>query len=259
MKLTSLGIFAASAGSFSQAFSPAIHIKSYPKAKTAASITTLQATTAETDEERLRKKVRELREEVKGAEDELHSNLIQKKKTRDTCTDSVITHLFPSGEDDAGALTDRLREKRLASDMLVGIVERLHEREVAARGLEHVEQSSNQDKVTFERVAEPNEAELQKLQGLVNRLIEAAEVLDKEFIDQKSACDGKITHADLMHWGGGDIAGILKEKAKDLGREHDEQFKQRLESFYEAAKRKHTKDEIDDIDRDWRGDDVWSP
>jgi hypothetical protein len=60
-----------------------------------------------------------------------------------------------------------------------------------------------------------------------------------------------------MHWGGGNIAGILKEKAKDLGREHDEQFQRRLESFYDAAKKKYSRD---DIERDsWRSEDVWSP
>ena len=60
-----------------------------------------------------------------------------------------------------------------------------------------------------------------------------------------------------MHWGGGNIAGIIKEKAKDLGREHDEQFQKRLNSFYEAAKRKHSYDEVDKDS--WRNDDVWSP
>jgi hypothetical protein len=60
-----------------------------------------------------------------------------------------------------------------------------------------------------------------------------------------------------MHWGGGNIAGILKDKVKDLGRGHDEQFQKRLESFYDAAKRKHSREEFD---RDsWRDGDVWSP
>ncbi len=50
---------------------------------------------------------------------------------------------------------------------------------------------------------------------------------------------------------------MLKDKAKDLGRAHDEQFQKRLESFYDAAKRKHKRDEFD---RDsWRDGDVWSP
>ena len=60
-----------------------------------------------------------------------------------------------------------------------------------------------------------------------------------------------------MHWGGGNIAGILKDKAKELGREHDEQFQKRLESFYDAAKWKHTRDEFNSDS--WRDEDVWSP
>lgn len=157
---------------------------------------------AETEAERLLRKVKELRQQVKAGEDELHTTLIARKKTLDTATDSNIAHLFPTtvvdgdGDDDGGvcALCDRLRQKRLASDVLVRIVERLHEREVAARGLEHVAPSMDRDdRVTnFVRVSQPNEVELGKIQGLVDRLIEAAEVLDREFIEQKSECNGVI-------------------------------------------------------------------
>lgn len=219
----------------------------------------VQLRATETEAEKLLRKAAELRKQVQDEEHEVHSTLLQRKKTRDAATDANIAQLFPGDSDDDGvcALCARLRDKRLATDMLERIVERLHEREVAARGLEHVEPSMHHDQVSFKRVAQPNEAELSKIQGLVDRLIEAAEVLDKEFIEQKSKCDGKITHSDIMHWGGGNTATILKDKAKDLGREHDEQFRKRLESFYDAAKRKHS---YDDVDKDsWRDDDIWSP
>lgn len=248
-------ILAVNACSFAQAFAPILNTVQPVQPSTLA--TALRAT-AETDAERLFRRARELREEVKAGEDELHYTLIKRKKTRDAATDSIIACLFPTAEDDGVcALCDRLRQKRLASDMLLRVVERLNEREVAARGLDHVEPSMHHDQVTFKRVAQPDEVELGMIQGLVDRLIEAAEVLDKEFIEEKSQCDAKITHSDIMHWGGGDVAGLIKDKAKDLGREHDEQFRARLESFYEAAKRKHSKDEVDKDS--WRNDDVWSP
>mmetsp|Transcript_26949 Transcript_26949/g.45914 ORF Transcript_26949/g.45914 Transcript_26949/m.45914 type:complete len:256 (-) Transcript_26949:316-1083(-) len=255
MQLLRSLVLAANACSFVNAFAPpAIHTPTTSR----VTVSPLHAAT-ETDVERLLRKARELREAATAGEAELHSDLIQKKKTRDAATDSMIAHLFPSGggEDGVCALCDRLRKKRLASDMLVQIVERLHEREVAARGLEHVEPSVHHDQVSFKRVAQPNEAELSKIQGLVDRLIEAAEVLDKEFIEQKSECGGVVTHSDIMHWGGGDISGILKDKAKELGREHDEQFQKRLQSFYEAANRKHSREEVDE--NSWRDGDVWSP
>jgi hypothetical protein len=155
--------------------------------------------TAETDAERLLRRARELREAVKAGEEELHTTLLQRKKTRDAATDSMIAQLFPKNnakdDDENGgvcALCERLREKRLALDMLVRVVERLHEREVAARGLEHVEPSIHHDNVTFKRVAQADEVELRYVQGLVDQLIEAAEVLDREFINQKSECNGKI-------------------------------------------------------------------
>ena len=190
---------AAIACSFAQAFVPPVPNTAQPAHPNGA--VELRAT-AETEAERLLRKVRELRKEVKAGEDELHTTLIQRKKTRDAATDSTIAQLFPivkaaDGDDVAGgdgicALCDRLRERRLAADVLVRVVERLHEREVAARGLEHVEPSVHHDQVTFVRVSQPDEAELRKVQGLVDRLIEAAEVLDGEFIEEKSVCNGKI-------------------------------------------------------------------
>lgn len=214
--------------------------------------------TAETEAERLRQRARDLMAEVKQAEDALHSNLIEKKKAQDAATDAIISELFPPKDEESTCdLAGRLRNKRLAADTLVKIVERLHEREVAARGLEHVEPSVHNAGVTFKRVAEMNEKELEAVKGLIDRLIEAADVLDREFVSQKSDCDSRMTHSDIVHWGGGNIAGILKDKAKELGREYDEQFRKRLESFYDAAKRKHSRDEVDS--RGWKDGDAWNP
>ena len=222
----------------------------------AAKPTQLSATQAETEAERLLRKARELREASQRAEDNLHATLIQKKTEKDEATDKIISQLFPSRGIDG--LVTKLRQKRLASDALVRVVERLHEREVAARGLEHVEPSLHHDQVTFKRVAEPNEVELAKVEGIVHELIEAAEVLDQEFVKQKREVDGgKITHAEMMHWGGGNIAGILKDKLKELGRGQDEQFKKRLQSFYDAANRDNHKDKERIEGKSWRDDDVW--
>mmetsp|Transcript_6422 Transcript_6422/g.10544 ORF Transcript_6422/g.10544 Transcript_6422/m.10544 type:complete len:259 (+) Transcript_6422:84-860(+) len=251
-------VLAANACSFAQAFTPPI-LTSTIHSSSGSSLVAPLHSSVQSDAERLLAKARALREAVKESEDELHSTLINKKATKDAATDKIISCLFPTAEDDGiCALCDRLRKKRLASDTLVQVVERLHEREVAAKGLEHVESSVHHNEVTFKVVAEPNEAEMEKIQGLVNRLIEAAEVLDKEFIEKKSECGETITHVDMMHWGGGDIAGIIKDKAKELGREHDEQFQKRLESFYDAAKRKHSREEIPDRDS-WRDGDAWKP
>ena len=58
--------------------------------------------------------------------------------------------------------------------------------------LEHVEPTMENDQLSFKRVAQTNEAELSRLQGCLSTLIEAAEVLDKEFLDEKLECQGKI-------------------------------------------------------------------
>ena len=208
--------------------------------------------------EALLRKARELREQVEKNENELHQTLLARKATKDENTDKMINCLFTSYQDDesVSSLCERLRAKRPASDMLVTVVERLHEREVAARGIEHVEPDHGHDNaVSFKRVAEPNEQELEKINGLIDRLIEAAEVLDKDFKDGKAARNEGTAHHSDLHFGGGDLAGILKAKRLELGREHDEQFQERLESFYEAAKRKHSYDEVSR--HDLMDGDVW--
>ena len=93
--------------------------------------TTQLHTTAQTEAERLLAKARALREEASREDELLHTTLLTKKYAQDSATDSLIDELFPGNVDD---VVHRLREKRLASDMLVRIVERLHEREISAKG-----------------------------------------------------------------------------------------------------------------------------
>jgi len=91
----------------------------------------------------------------------------------------------------------------------------------------------------------------------VHDFIEAAGILDQEFVNKKLKADGgKITHAEMIHWGGGNVAGILKDKLSSLGRAQDVQFKKRLQSFYDAANRKNRKGDVDG--NSWRDDDVWN-
>ena len=60
-----------------------------------------------------------------------------------------------------------------------------------------------------------------------------------------------------MHFGGGEVAQILQQKLKELGREQDEQFKKRLQSFYDASNRKNHEDKDKIEGNSWRDDDVW--
>lgn len=196
--------------------------------------TTLKATKAETEAERLLAKARELQAQVKQQQDDLHNSIMAKKVVQDSHTDEIISQLFPPN--DSGGTCDlvaRLRSKRLASDVLLQVVHRLHERT---------------------RVVENKEPDLEPFTPL---LIEAAKILDKEFLTQKSECGGKITHAEMVHCGGGNMAELLLDKAKDLAREYDEQFQKRQESFYDAAKKKHSRDEVDE--RGWKDGDAWNP
>ena len=185
-------------------------------------------------------KARALREQAEADEHKLHSTLIEKKVCKDTETDAIIRSLFPLNEEQDGdaailALSKRMEEKKLSTTMLKKVVERLHEREIAARGLAHVETKKDKDQVRFVTVAAPQEEELARVQGLTQRLIDAAEILDKEYLKNEK----RHHHAvEDSHWSRGTLSKVLREKAHFLAREHDDEFKKRTKEYYEAARKK---------------------
>ena len=182
-------LLAAGAGRLALAFAPSSQPRPLPAAPLVAPLRA-----ADTDVEALLAKVRALRESAQASEDALQSDAIRKKQEKDDATDRIIEQLFPvSGEEDTTtALVDRLRAKRLASGMLVQLVERIHAREVSAQSLEHIEARAG-EKVKFERVAKEDPEELARVRGLVDRLTVAAEVLDKELL--KAKANEKMTNA----------------------------------------------------------------
>ena len=219
-----------------------------------ASTETSDAGAMESEVEALLRKARELRAEAEAAEEHLHSELILKKTLHDVELDDAIQQLFPplsqrvSQENDAhivNTIVENVRQHQFSTEKLKNIVTRLHEREVAARGLQHVECKTQSDTghVKFEVVSEPDEAELEKVVGLVDWLTEAAEVIDEEFWKEKRTHGEKLKlhHSDMIHWTKGNLAKILKERAGFLGREHTDQFKNRLAEYYNAARRKKQK------------------
>jgi len=75
-------------------------------------------------------RARALRVDAESAEKDLQKNVIDKKSNKNSELDANIDSLFFSGSEPI----DKLRDKRLATDCLVGIVQRLHEREMIAKG-----------------------------------------------------------------------------------------------------------------------------
>lgn len=192
--------------------------------------------------EALLRKAKELREQAESDETRLHTDLINKKKEKDDDKDKIIEELFPPGlsRDNAGIeqVAETMQAKKLSADCLKRVVERLHEREICARGLSHVESSVHQTHVTFEVVADVNEGDLARVEGLITMLIDAASVLDVK-MRKKQEEDPSSKHiVDSTHYSSGKLGKVLKEKANFLGREHDDQFKKRSEEYYEAARKK---------------------
>ena len=119
------------------------------------------------------------------------------------------------------------------------VLGRLHEREIASKGLSHVEPSLHHTHVKFEKVAVANEEESKRVEGLIQMLIDAAAVLDDKVLGKHRG--GRVDD----HWSSGELSERLEKKAHFLGREHDDQFKGRLEEYYEAARKKKKHDNHD--------------
>jgi len=214
------------------------------------------ALTATMDVEALLAKARQLKAEAAAAEDALHANRLDKVSNKNKELDGFIDKLFFADADTTSVtgVANRLKEHHWSTDRIMQIVRRLHDREVAASGKGHVVVASN------DRVQQSNPQELTKVTGLIDRLMEAAELIDEEYMSVKRQSKEQkyLSHVDLDHWTVGDLAGHLKRQVGELRREHDEQFQDRLESFYEAQRKekkhappKDSKKKKDDLDEYW--------
>ena len=188
--------------------------------------------------EELLAKARALRKEAEAEESSLHSTLLENKSKKDKETDELIKDLFSNR--DVHQVASKIQEKKISSMMLERVVDRLNEREIAARGLDHVEHGHSTG--TFERVREKDEKELKNVEGLIQTLIQAAEVIDEKVLKERAESEKKGDHVrhnvDVTHWRSGELGVLLKDKAKFLGREHEDQWKRRMEEYYKAAKKK---------------------
>lgn len=188
----------------------------------------------ETEVERLLRKAAELRAQAAKAEHQIHASLTKKIKKHDKDMDHLIDHLFFSG----GYLVDHLKSKRLSVDTLTDIIDRLHKRELVASGIEYVDSSDREDRTEFRRVVvEPDEAEMKRLDGFVDNLIDAVAVLDKEFLAQKEA-KGElyVSHTEDQHFGGGSSAKRLRQHYDQVKREYDDQYQKRQQDLHDAQK-----------------------
>lgn len=194
-----------------------------------------QASSAESEADRLLRKARELRELAAQAEHQIHVDLAEKRDQHNVKMDALIQSLFFDKTND---LVTCLKEKHLSIDTLEQIIDRLDEREVVAEGKEHVKLvDSESGGVEFQRFAERNELELQQLEGKIEALVEAVSILDEEFRKAKES-KGEVyaSHTEDQHWGAGKMAERLTNRAHEIRREREEQFQQRLQEFYEAQR-----------------------
>jgi hypothetical protein len=188
----------------------------------------------ETEVERLLRQAAELRAQAADAENQIHASLTEKMKKHEREMDSLIDYLFFSSS--SGSLVDRLKSKRLSMDTLTGILDRLHKRELVASGIEYVDSSVKGDRTEFQRVVvEPDKAEMKRLEGLLDSLIDAVAVLDQEFMAQKEE-KGElyVSHTEDQHFGGGNSAKRLRQHYDAVKREYEDQYQKRQQALHDA-------------------------
>jgi len=211
------------------------------------------------DARELLAKAKALREQAESDEASLHATLVTKKDLQNQDLDALIDVLFPLDmprEDKSAcklAVSRTIETKKCSVQQLKNVVTRLHEREIAAKGEDHVESTrtptqdddtQGQGAVKFERVSSGSrdDAELNRVSGLIAMLIDAATILDEKARAEAEAKGGAGEEAqhkvDQSHWASGHLSEALSEKALFLGRAHDEQFKNRLQEYYDAATKK---------------------
>lgn len=193
------------------------------------------------DAEALLRKARQLKAEAEAAaaEEALHKDRLEKKQGKDSDLDSCVDKLFPLNDDSMPGLVNRLKENHWSTDRLLQITKRIHEREICAQGKGQVTASLQNDLTKFDKVSVKDPKELERVGGMIDKLIEAAEIIDEEYmkVKRKNKDQKYLNHVDLDHWTMGDLAGTLRRQVGELRREHEEQFQERLESFYEAQRK----------------------
>lgn len=205
--------------------------------RTRASLSPLRSseTSNETEAERLLRKARELRAAAAREEQKVHGDLTEKKSERDRQTDALIEELLFGNQD----LVGLLRKKRLSMTTLERIVLRLDERQLRAQGWEHVQGKTVDGRTEFVRVSKEDPDTLARLEGKIEQFIDAVEVLDAEFRDQKQKKGQSfVAHAEEEHWGGGKCAKYLRDRIKEIRRERSEHFQARMKDLQESQRRK---------------------
>jgi phage shock protein A len=204
---------------------------------------TRESSDVEMEAERLLRMAKKLRQQAEQAEQAIHKDLYKKKVAEDEQLDHWIQYLLEEGgsrrsrKQQIQHTVNRLHDKCPCMDTLEHMIDRLHERQLIARGQEHVEAhfSKHDNRAEFERISHAkNEEEAERLVGLIRDLISAVEILDQEF--QLENYGKPISHTDEQHWGGDHKAQQLNNRWHEIRREHEEQFLKRQESYVEAQR-----------------------
>lgn len=168
--------------------------------------------------EGLRRRARELLAEAKVLEVAMVENRANGAKQKTRGQDSLIDELFVSNVTTITMLADELKAKRWSPDNLILIIERIHERQVLAMGKALVTSDNGFQIGDTRNSAESCSKEYNRLDRLINLLIEAASLVDEEY--------KRGTNPNNRWTGRVEIS--LSSRLKELRRADNEAFQKRL-------------------------------
>lgn len=171
-----------------------------------------------TQVEELRRRARELLAEAKVLEVAILENRAIGAKQKTSEQDSLIDELFVSNMTTITTLVDQLKEKRWSPENLILIIERIHERQVLAMGKASATSVTGFQIGDTRNSAESCTEEYNRLDRLINLLMEAASLVDEEY--------KRGTNPNNRWTGRVEIS--LATKLKELRRADNEAFQKRL-------------------------------
>eukprot|EP00531_Pseudo-nitzschia_arenysensis_P004803 CAMPEP_0116135054 /NCGR_PEP_ID=MMETSP0329-20121206/10986_1 /TAXON_ID=697910 /ORGANISM="Pseudo-nitzschia arenysensis, Strain B593" /LENGTH=264 /DNA_ID=CAMNT_0003629829 /DNA_START=116 /DNA_END=910 /DNA_ORIENTATION=- len=191
---------------------------------------------AETEVEKLLRMARELRAQAEESEKQVSEKIADKKADKEVRLGGLLNHLFYDGSKgrDVGtpdmainalsSVATKLRSKNPSVDTLEQFVDWMDERRDIALGNEHVESKGDGGYAAVK--SKKDLAEAERLNMLIDTLLDALEVIDNEK-------DPNQKH-EKGHLGSGHTSDDLRRRLRENRRERDEQFVERQNSFVEA-------------------------
>ena len=175
---------------------------------------------AHAEAEELRRRAKELKAEAKAMEIAMLESRSTDSKRKKTVSDDLIDELLTINRTTL-SIAEQLREERWSPENLIGMVDRIHERQVQAMGRASSTSTTGFQIADTRNSGESNSEEYNRLKCYLHLLMDAARLLDEEHqrgMNPNSRWTGRVNIS-------------LYSRLRELRRADDQAFQKRLSSL----------------------------